>query len=209
MLGIIPYKILTDKSLSDGDRVTFAIITACADENNQLDDDETKLADLRGVDPRTIRSQIAKLVQKGIIFRSTQDNKRILTVANERYFDSGNDVVVTTTTQLIKYWNSVMGADIPYTTVLERLVRRRLRDKSPEQLVRAIQGRISFIKTNPWFNKEENRAFKLRIDPILQSDEEVEKYLAYPIEDVSLIQIPMDETVKAFTANEGNQTVLE
>jgi DNA-binding transcriptional regulator PaaX len=208
MFGLLPFRILQDKTLSDGDKIMFAIITAHVDSDHKCIENEQYFAQLRGVDERTIRSQIARLVAHGHIYRKKIDDGMQLEVASEQYFTEGTaDIVTKTTKSILDYWNSVLQVDIPYTTVIERQIRRRLLKFSPEQLVRAVQGRIAFIRSNTWFNREENRSVKQKIELLLQSDDEIEKYLAHPIDDLSLVTINHDSKLKEFRTREDKKVL--
>ena len=210
MFGIIPTQILMDKSLSDGDKIMYAILAVHANLSRRCLQDEEYFAKFRGVEPRTIRSQITTLVNAGYVYRHKVESTTELELAAETMFTEGSqDIVVKTTKSLLSYWNSVLEVEIPYTTNIERLVRRRLQKFSPEQILRALQGRISYMKNTPWWMRPENTGARSRIEPVLEADEAVEKFLGEQIDDWTLVQAKVGPELHKFNNNgQTNREIL-
>jgi hypothetical protein len=210
MFGIIPTVLLQDKSLSDGDKVMYTILAAHVDTNRRCKHNEDYFAEFRGVDARTIRSQIKNLVNAGFVYQHKTTLGTELELATDTIFGEGKaDIVTRTTKGLISYWNSVMDTEIPYTTVIERFVRRRMRNFSPEQLLRALQGRVALIKSNPWYTRPENISLSKNLQYAIETDERVQENLAQDIEDWTLVQAKVGPELVKFKQDGTTKEVLE
>jgi transcription initiation factor IIE alpha subunit len=105
MFGIIPTTILSDKTLSDGDKIMYAILSAHANLERKVMQDDEYFAKLRGVESRTIRSQLSTLVSAGFVYRRKVQGGTELELASETMFGEGKkDLVVRTTESILNYW---------------------------------------------------------------------------------------------------------
>lgn len=187
MYGIIPTNIRRSPSLSDKAKLIYCEITASLNEEMECTLTNQDFADMFGVSPTTARRYIYELKEIGLITASSDDNQRVIKLpegfvqineeARKKKSPKSLEKAKEVTEKVVSLWNSKLGTGIRVVPGLIGTIASRLKGFTEEDIILAVENRISRVIESEWHNEEANIHHRNNIYLVVGDDKAMQKCL--------------------------------
>jgi hypothetical protein len=185
----LPASIRYDPNFTDKQKLFYAELTASMNHLGYCEYENIYFAEILGVSKRTITRFLAELSDRGYIALEFLGNgERRITfpihqvgfiqpprIKNKMNGVSEEELGFINT--FLEEWEKALDCKLYAKKNYLQVVLARLENFSEEELVRARDNRIDFVKNSPWHQVEENKRYKNDITILLRDDQSVLKSL--------------------------------
>ena len=179
--AVLPASVRYDKTLSQGAKLLYAELTAFSDTKGEIEQDTNNLCDILQCDRRTLYRYFKDLSDRGHIKRLEKGLWK-LPLGFETLSSQGQDEQVDADTKafydefLTRFERGLNcyleKKDVYYSILSERNV-----NFSRDQLMRALDNRITFVNGSEWHQLPENRMSTVDISLLIRDDQSLAKWL--------------------------------
>jgi hypothetical protein len=181
--AVLPAAIRYNNKLSPSAKLLYAELSACSGPDGRAEIDIAHLSATLVCDRRSVYRYLSNLIEEGGIQRdSTTKNTVILPLGFETFKDNSKDSNINEEDkqffdEFLSRFEKGLNTFLEKKELYYHTLQERLGTFSKNELMKALENRISFVNSSPWHQDPDNRMNAVDINLIIKDTATVHRCL--------------------------------